>query len=150
MPVVVPCSIDTLKHPYFLYPAEREITGSTATFRALHARMTARDVVAIVRMQLRDATEPRIVALYPQLEEVDEAGKQRTPPGFVAVPLPYADDVRLLKPPAGALTGVEGELRLRQLLPPCLFLLSPPALTLRGCVQLVRQLGAPPFHTQCA
>lgn len=106
----LPCSIDTLKHPYFLYPAEREITGSTAAFRALHARMTARDVVAIARMQLRDATEPRIVALYPQLEDVDAAGKQRTPPGFVAVPLPYADDVRLMKPPAGALSGVQGQL----------------------------------------
>lgn len=102
-------SIDTLKHPYFLYPAEREITGSTATFRALHARMTARDVVGIARLQLRDATEPRIVALFPQLEELDESGKQRVPAGLVAVPLPYADDVRLMKAPPGALSGVEGE-----------------------------------------
>jgi hypothetical protein len=98
--------------------------------------MVARDVVAIARLQMRDNSEPRIVALFPQLEELDAtaeagaaasssssssssaagaadapAGMQRVPPGLVVVQLPFADDMRVVKQ---AVADVTGECRRRR------------------------------------
>jgi len=127
--------VDNVRHPQFIYPSEREIAGSTAAFRALHTRMVARDVVAIARLQMRDNSEPRIVALFPQLEELDvtgeagaaasssssaagvagaadaPAGMQRVPPGMVVVQLPFADDMRVVKQAVADVTGECGSRR---------------------------------------
>ncbi len=39
-------------------------------------------------------TPPRLVALIPQAEELDENRIQITPPGFQVMYMPYADDFR--------------------------------------------------------
>lgn len=41
-------------------------------------------------------TPPRMVALYPQDEELEENRVQVMPPGFHVIYLPYADDFREL------------------------------------------------------
>ena len=55
--------------------------------------MIEQNVVGIARMVLRKNSLPKMVALVPQLEIVDENG-QKQPPGLNAVVLPYADDIR--------------------------------------------------------
>lgn len=80
--------------PYFLYPSELDVGGSTLTFRAMHARMLARNLVAIARMQPRNNAPPRFVALQAAPEEKNEEGVQTRPPGMFAIQLPYADDIR--------------------------------------------------------
>jgi ATP-dependent DNA helicase 2 subunit 1 len=52
--------------------------------------------VAICVMIAKVNSAPKIVALYPQLEELDEGGFQITPPGFHIIPLPFSDDIRHL------------------------------------------------------
>ena len=58
--------------------------------------MLAMDKMAIARWTPRDNAPPRMAALLPQAESVDEEGIQINPPGFHVIPLPYADDIRNL------------------------------------------------------
>lgn len=85
-----------LRPPYFVYPNEAAIKGSTKAFRALHQEMIAKDKVAIVRLIPRANAFPRFVALVPVEEEIDEDGTQSSPPGMYGIALPYADDFRYL------------------------------------------------------
>ncbi|ELU12174.1 hypothetical protein CAPTEDRAFT_158558 [Capitella teleta] len=81
----------------FLYPDETQIKGSTTLFTALLKKCLQRDVVAICRFTARQNQPPRIVALVPQEEELDEHQVQVAPPGFHVIFMPYADDFRNLK-----------------------------------------------------
>ncbi|OQR92064.1 ATP-dependent DNA helicase 2 subunit [Achlya hypogyna] len=87
---------ESVRAPYFVYPAEGYIEGSTVAFAALHASTLAKDVVAIARLIVRKNTPPRLVALVPQLEAYDDQG-QVQPSGFNVLFLPYVDDVRPLR-----------------------------------------------------
>ncbi|XP_028990821.1 X-ray repair cross-complementing protein 6 isoform X2 [Betta splendens] len=83
----------------FLYPEEDEVKGSSCLFSALLTKCFEKDVFALCRCIARRNYPPRFVALVPQKEEVDEGKVQITPPGFNAIFLPYADDMRTLDPP---------------------------------------------------
>ncbi|KAM6897682.1 X-ray repair cross-complementing protein 6 [Xenentodon cancila] len=83
----------------FIYPEEDEVKGSACLFSALLKKCSERNVFALCRCISRRNYPPRFVALVPQREEVDEGNVQITPPGFNAIYLPYADDVRTLDPP---------------------------------------------------
>jgi len=83
-----------VKHPYFIYPDEKNINGSTTAFAALHRAMIAADKIAICRMLARVGYQPRFVALLPQEEVLDNLNFQVIPPGFHLIQLPYADDIR--------------------------------------------------------
>lgn len=78
-----PCSLlkhyHQLRSPTFLYPDERSMAGSTQTFIAFHAAMLAKDKMAICSFVRTQASEPRLVALIPQVEEVDDFGVQVAP-----------------------------------------------------------------------
>lgn len=50
--------------------------GTTQTFIAFHATMLAKDKMAICSFVRTKAAEPRLVALLPQVEEVDDLGVQ--------------------------------------------------------------------------
>ena len=50
--------------------------GSTQTFIAFHATMLRKEKMAICSFVRTKAAEPRLVALLPQEEEVDETGVQ--------------------------------------------------------------------------
>lgn len=75
-----PCSMlkhyHQLRSPTFVYPDERSMPGSTQTFIAFHATMLAKDRMAICSFVRTKASEPRLVALLPQVEEVDDFGAQ--------------------------------------------------------------------------
>ncbi|EQC34506.1 hypothetical protein SDRG_07834 [Saprolegnia diclina VS20] len=87
---------ENVRAPYFIYPAEAYIEGSTVAFTALHTSMLTKKVMAIARLIARKNTPPRLVALVPQLEAYDDQG-QVQPSGFHVIFLPYVDDVRQLR-----------------------------------------------------
>ena len=90
---------------YYLYPNEQRISGSTVAFANLHAAMVRKGVAAIGELLTKATATSRLVAIYPQLEEVlseEDGGIQVTPPGLVAVVLPFEDDVRALDEDSGA------------------------------------------------
>lgn len=51
---------------------------------------------AVCRYVRAKNAAPRLVALLPQPEELDQDGQQVTSPGFHLLPLPFADDLRRL------------------------------------------------------
>ena len=65
-----------LRSPTFLYPDERSMPGSTKAFIAFHAAVLAKDRMAVCSFVCTKAAEPRLVALLPQVEEVDDLGVQ--------------------------------------------------------------------------
>ena len=71
-------SVSMLKHhhqlrsPTFLYPDERSMPGSTQTFIALHAAMLKKNRMAVCSFVRTKAAEPRLVALLPQQEELED------------------------------------------------------------------------------
>lgn len=85
-----------IKAPYFVYPDDESIGGSSAGFQALLVQMSKTQKFAIARLIVRKAGVPRFVALVPQMEVFDANG-QVQPSGMHMVFLPYADEIR--KPP---------------------------------------------------
>ncbi|KAK9833602.1 hypothetical protein WJX74_000326 [Apatococcus lobatus] len=83
-----------LRPPAFVYPDERSLPGSAVAFIALHARLLARKMFALCSFVRSRVAEPRLAALLPQEEEIDDAGCQLSPPGFNLLYLPFADDLR--------------------------------------------------------
>uniref|UniRef100_A0A915HHZ8 ATP-dependent DNA helicase 2 subunit 1 n=1 Tax=Romanomermis culicivorax TaxID=13658 RepID=A0A915HHZ8_ROMCU len=83
-----------VKQSMFMYPNEANVKGSSALFRCLLERCQAKDMVIICRLIARTNMAPRLVALLPQLEQLDAKGFQDQPPGFHVIFLPFADDVR--------------------------------------------------------
>lgn len=55
------------------------------------------DKLLLCRWTARRGAPPRLVALLPQAEKVDEIGTQIKAPGFNMIVLPFADDIRHLK-----------------------------------------------------
>jgi ATP-dependent DNA helicase 2 subunit 1 len=93
-----------VKAPYFIYPDDGNIKGSTAAFHALLLACAEMQQVMIARLIYRRLSIPRFVALLPQLETFDSLGNQETSPGFHLVFLPYADDLRNLNYEATPIT----------------------------------------------
>ncbi|KAI9029362.1 SPOC like C-terminal domain-containing protein [Hyaloraphidium curvatum] len=85
----------TIKHSTFLYPDETSYTGSCAIFGTLLRRMNALDKVAICRFIPRKNSPPRLVALWPEIEDADKASSDTVRyTGLHLIPLPFADDIR--------------------------------------------------------
>ncbi|KAJ3607484.1 hypothetical protein NHX12_024535 [Muraenolepis orangiensis] len=83
----------------FLYPEEAQVTGSSCLFSALLKKCSQREVFAVCRYIPRRNNPPRFLALVPQTEVLDQGHIQITPPGFNAIFLPFADDIRTLDLP---------------------------------------------------
>ncbi|XP_036428762.1 X-ray repair cross-complementing protein 6 [Colossoma macropomum] len=79
----------------FVYPEEDQVTGSSCVFTALLQKCSEKNVFALCKYTPRRNTPPRFVALVPQREVLD-GQVQAVPPGFHAIFLPYADDIRTL------------------------------------------------------
>ncbi len=90
--------------PYFLYPDEKTVKGSSVLFESLLRESHHKGVIPIVRFNLTASSMGRIAALLPQIEVIDESdGCQVVPPGFNVIYLPYAEEVRfnpILNPPS--------------------------------------------------
>jgi ATP-dependent DNA helicase 2 subunit 1 len=81
--------------PYFLYPDEKTVKGSSALFESLLRSCAKKNVYPIVRFNLTASSNGRIGVLVPQLEIIDENdGCQVQPPGFHLLYLPFAEDIR--------------------------------------------------------
>jgi ATP-dependent DNA helicase 2 subunit 1 len=89
---------DNLRAPYFVYPDEQALRGSTLTFTAFWERMLEQDRVAVCAMRQRTNVAPRLVALVPARERRDGAGRVVSPSGMHVVSLPFSDDVRTIPP----------------------------------------------------
>lgn len=81
----------------FIYPDESNIKGSTKLFIALLSKCLEKEVMAICRYIPRENISPKLVALVPQEEELNEL-LQVTPNGFHVIFLPFADDFRTALP----------------------------------------------------
>ncbi|KAF1788899.1 Ku70, bridge and pillars domain [Phytophthora cactorum] len=82
-----------IRSPYFVYPCDGYIEGSSTAFMAIQNSMFRKQKFALARLIARKTSEPRLVALVPQEEENDEMG-QVQPSGFNVIFLPYLDDIR--------------------------------------------------------
>lgn len=72
--------------PYFLYPDEKTVQGSSLLFESLLRESHHQQVIPIVRFHLTANSMARLAALVPQLEVIDERdGCQVTPPGFQVI-----------------------------------------------------------------
>ncbi|KAF1786597.1 Ku70, bridge and pillars domain [Phytophthora cactorum] len=97
---------DNIRSPYFVYPCDGYIEGSSTAFMAIQNSMFRKQKFALARLIARKTSEPRLVALVPQEEENDEMG-QVQPSGFNVIFLPYLDDIRDI--PVEAVTNVDQE-----------------------------------------
>lgn len=68
-------------------------------FASLLKGCLAKNKFILCRYTARKASPPRLVALLPQGEQVDDIGTQLKAPGFNMIVLPFADDLRHLKLP---------------------------------------------------
>eukprot|EP00752_Nemacystus_decipiens_P005093 g4622.t1 len=97
-----------VRSPYFVYPDEESTAGSAKAFIALHSAMQEKKVYALARLVRTAGAAPRIVALLPQ-EEVIVDGQQLEPGGLNAIVLPFADEVRDVKPPPEVAEDASGD-----------------------------------------
>lgn len=79
-----------LRSSFFLYPDEHALPGSATAFIALHARLLERSMYALCCLVRSRVAEPRLVALLPQEELLDEAEMQVALAG-VRPACPYLD-----------------------------------------------------------
>ena len=91
-----------LEKPYFCYPNDTLVKGSTQAFANLHASMKRKQVILIGELLTRATGSSRLVALIPQVETKDIDGDHQVlAPGMIVVPLPFEDDVRAMEEDAG-------------------------------------------------
>lgn len=81
-------------HSCFLFPQEDRITGSSLVISALINRLYERESIAIARAVTKANSSIQFVALVPQIEVIEESGRQEKSPGLFLVRLPFADDLR--------------------------------------------------------
>lgn len=79
-----------LRSPYFIYPSERHIKGSTTAFRCLWQNCLEMEKFALCIFTMRLKSFPRVVALIPQCANQDKNMFD----GFRMEFMPYASDVR--------------------------------------------------------
>ncbi|RLN38465.1 hypothetical protein BBJ28_00012232 [Nothophytophthora sp. Chile5] len=84
---------ENIRAPYFVYPCDGYIEGSSTAFMAILNSMVKKGKFALARLIARKSSEPRLVALVAQEEMSDEMG-QVQPSGFNVIFLPYLDDIR--------------------------------------------------------
>ena len=84
-----------IQNPYFIVPNEKQVKGSSALFYAILDRMINNGVIAIGIIKMTSVTAPKLVAIIPQKEEIDEDdGIQIIPGGMNLVILPWQQDMR--------------------------------------------------------
>ncbi|CAI2360743.1 unnamed protein product [Moneuplotes crassus] len=84
-----------VRPPYFIYPDENTIKGSSQMFHAMIESLVKKDKVAYVRFIPREGAMVRFCYLIPQKEQgVKEGSEEYLPPGFHLIFAPYAEDIR--------------------------------------------------------
>jgi hypothetical protein len=98
----------TVEQPYYVYPSDDKVQGSTAAFAHLYASMLRKNVVGIGELLQRKDNTSRLVAIHPVAEEFflaeedDEEGyaSQKYPPGWILTILPFENEIRAFPPDA--------------------------------------------------
>eukprot|EP00300_Choanocystis_sp_HF-7_P010865 c17189_g1_i1.p1 GENE.c17189_g1_i1~~c17189_g1_i1.p1 ORF type:complete len:556 (+),score=138.49 c17189_g1_i1:207-1874(+) len=84
-----------IKHSYFLYPSERDISGSAKAFFALQRQMLAKRKIAICRLIRNSSSQPCLVALIPTPRVVNEEAEAiLSHAGMYMITIPWADEIR--------------------------------------------------------
>jgi hypothetical protein len=85
-----------VRSPYFLYPDEATVKGSTLAASCLLTTLLNENKIGLARFVRTSSSAPSLLALIPQKEVISKEGIQTAPPGFHAVVLPFRDDIREL------------------------------------------------------
>ncbi|UNI22013.1 ATP-dependent DNA helicase II subunit 1 [Purpureocillium takamizusanense] len=89
-----------VKKSTFIYPSEEDYVGSTRVFTALWQKLLKDDMVGLAWCVVRANAQPMLAAIVPSRAPVDEgSGTPYLPAGLWLYPLPFADDLRDVKPP---------------------------------------------------
>ncbi|KFH12244.1 putative ATP-dependent DNA helicase II, 70 kDa subunit, partial [Toxoplasma gondii VAND] len=78
-------------------------------FSAFLMTLCKRALVAVARLVSKRGSPVSLVALLPQLEEVDEAGNTVQAPGLHLLRLPFAEDIRQIDFPWSSAAGCRGD-----------------------------------------
>lgn len=101
----------SVKKSTFIYPSEEDYVGSTRVFTALWQKLLKDDRVAIAWCIVRSNANPVLAAIMPSKSQSDEeSGTPFLPAGLWIYPLPFADDLREIKPP-GKLAQASDDLK---------------------------------------
>ena len=88
-----------LRASWLMRPDEKRAPNSTLTFKAFLEALLEKEEVAICCIRKRSNEPARLHALVPQKEIKGQQPRGiRAPEGFHVVPLPYADDMRVIPP----------------------------------------------------
>ncbi|GBG24518.1 ATP-dependent DNA helicase II subunit 1 [Hondaea fermentalgiana] len=99
----------SVRSSYFVVPTEKPIRGSTKLFAALLDSLLCRKYIMICSGVLRRSEPVKLFAFMPRPERVNEDDETLVDPaGFDVVVLPWANDIRNLKPSALSSGSLEG------------------------------------------
>lgn len=88
------------RSPYFVTPDEKKVKGTSSLFFAVVNSMIVNKVIGVATFMLNRSSLPRLVAIIPQTEVIDEDdGVQILPGGMNLVILPWISEMRSLKVP---------------------------------------------------
>lgn len=101
----------TVKKSTFIFPSEEDYVGSTRVFSALWQKLLKDDKVGLAWCVVRANAQPILAAIIPSKSQSDpESGTPFLPAGLWISPLPFADDLRDIKP-TGPLAQSSDELK---------------------------------------
>ncbi|OAA39820.1 DNA helicase, ATP-dependent, Ku70 subunit [Beauveria brongniartii RCEF 3172] len=101
----------SVKKSSFIYPSEEDYVGSTRVFTALWGKLLKNDKVALAWCIVRTNANPMLAAIMPSKpQSVENSGTPYLPAGLWLYPLPFADDLREIKPP-GKLAQASDDLK---------------------------------------
>lgn len=101
----------SVKKSTFIYPSEEDYVGSTRVFTALWQKLLKDDKIALAWCVVRSNANPMLAAIMPSKPQSDEdSGTPFLPAGLWLYPLPFADDLRDIKPP-GKLAQASDDLK---------------------------------------
>ncbi|OAA34277.1 ku70 protein [Metarhizium rileyi] len=93
----------SVKKSIFIFPSEEDYVGSSRVFTALWQKLVKDDKIGLAWCVVRRNAQPILAAIIPSRERSDdESGTPYLPAGLWIYPLPFADDLREIKPPAEA------------------------------------------------
>lgn len=92
--------------PYFISADDKIVRGSTHLFHALLYELMTKELIAVASFMLTKSGKPKMVALLPQGEVVDDDdGQQILPPGMNVISLPYLSELRHSSTPEHVLSA---------------------------------------------
>ncbi|KAH9252087.1 hypothetical protein BASA81_010069 [Batrachochytrium salamandrivorans] len=83
-----------VRAPYLIRADGKSVKNSHRALMCLVGEVLAQDKFAVARLISNRSAAPKLVALLPQAEILDQDGDVVSPLGFLVVVLPFADDVR--------------------------------------------------------